>query len=94
MAIVTLARAVGQEICDERGWHDGYALIALIEQQPNESTVLVVASGDNSWDEADLELIRGTVMLLRQFHSRLTIEERLEQRHRFDDLTVTTQKCL
>jgi len=89
MAIVTLARAVGQEICDERGWHDGYALIALIEQQPNESTVLVVASGDNSWDEADLELIRGTVMLLRQFHSRLTIEERLEQRHRFDDLTVT-----
>lgn len=89
LAIVELELVVGADVCAERGWGAGYALVALIEEHPNESVVLVVASATNDWDERDLELIHGAVMLLRQFHSRVKVEERLLERLRIDDLTVT-----
>lgn len=88
LAIVSLEMAVGAEVCARRGWHRGYALVALIDERPQESVVLVVASATDDWDERDLELIHGVVMLLRQFHSRVGVEERLRERLRLDDLTV------
>ncbi|MEZ5246379.1 MAG: EAL domain-containing protein [Acidimicrobiales bacterium] len=88
VAVVGLELVVGEELCARRGWRRGYALVALIDERPQESVVLVVASATNSWDERDLELIHGVVMLLRQFHSRIRIEERLRERLRLDDLTV------
>jgi len=89
MAIVELELIFGAEMCAEREWAGGYALVALIDVQPDETIVLVVASARGDWDDTDMELIRGTVLLLRQFHNRVRLEARLEERHRLDDLTVS-----
>ena len=89
LAIVELHLVVGQDVCDARGWIGGYALVALIDQRDDEAVVLVVASGTAEWDDVELALIRGTVLLLRQFQNQVRIEERLEGRHRLDDLTVS-----
>ncbi len=89
LAIVELKMVLGPEVCEARGWRDGYAVVALVEQQRHESVVLVVASATDDWDEQDLELIHSAVMLLRQFHSRVRVEQRLQQRLLLDDFTVS-----
>lgn len=88
LAVVGLEMVLGVDVCAERGWRRGYVLVALIEERPEESVVLVVASATNDWGERDLELIHGAVMLLRQFHSRIRVEERLHEQLMLGDLTV------
>ena len=88
LAVVSLDMVLGADVCAERGWRRGYVLVALIEERPHESVVLVVASATNDWGERDLELIHGAVMLLRQFHSRIRVEERLHEQLLLGDLTV------
>ncbi len=89
IGIVPLELVVGAELCEARGWTGGMAVVAVIHRTTDETTVLVIGSARHVWYESDLALVRGFVLLLRQFNRRVVAERRLSERHRLDDLTVT-----
>ncbi|MEQ8839521.1 MAG: EAL domain-containing protein [Acidimicrobiales bacterium] len=88
LAVVRLHALISKEVCERRGWEDTNTVVALIDTNEKSNLVLVVASTTEEWSDADLELIRGFVMLLRQFHSRIRVEGRLHRRLALDELTV------
>jgi diguanylate cyclase (GGDEF)-like protein/PAS domain S-box-containing protein len=89
LAIVDLELVVGQEVCAARGWQGGRALVAIVHQGQTETIVFVLGAPSENWNDRALELIRGTVLLLRQFHRRVQAEEHVRERHRLGQLTVT-----
>lgn len=88
-AIVPLELIVGPDTVRRRGWDGGVAVVAIIEQSDDETHVLVLGSDAGSWEGHAEELVRGTVLLLRQFYRRIRAEERLRRRRRLDELTVS-----
>ncbi|MFT7608797.1 MAG: diguanylate cyclase (GGDEF)-like protein/PAS domain S-box-containing protein [Candidatus Aldehydirespiratoraceae bacterium] len=89
LAIVDLELIVGKDICEERGWQGGRALVATVHQTRAETIVFVLGAASENWNDRALELIRGTVLLLRQFHRRIQAENHLRELQRLNQLTGT-----
>ncbi|MDW3219821.1 MAG: EAL domain-containing protein [Acidimicrobiales bacterium] len=88
-AIVPLELTVGVDTVKRRGWRGAVAVVAIIEQTDDETNVLVLGSTTDNWEGHAEELVRGTVLLLRQFYRRIRAEDRLRRRRRLDELTVS-----
>ncbi|MEM7141238.1 MAG: hypothetical protein AAF548_09420, partial [Actinomycetota bacterium] len=89
MATVALHTVLGEDFVAERGWQQGVAVVALIERSAVETVVLVLGMARGELDDDAVALVRGTVLMLRQFYTRQRAEDRLRRRQQLDELTLS-----
>ncbi len=90
VALMPLEDLVGVETVIEKGWTNGTAAAVVVEFDEDSALTLVIGALDVDWGDSEMVLFRGVGTLLRQFFSRVRIQEQLNYRIRLDDLVVTS----
>ncbi|MEM9465935.1 MAG: EAL domain-containing protein [Actinomycetota bacterium] len=87
-ALLGLEEIFGDDYRDELGWPDGQAIVSLIDESDESVVTLVIVAFEPDWGDAELELLRGFGLLVRQFMRRMAAEGTLRQRRGLDEVAL------
>lgn len=93
--VFSSADLFGLDATHGRGWDDVRVMTALVDETHTRLLgVVFVGIGDGEWTAEDLELMRGTGLLVRQFQRRAVAEERVAARLVLDRLALDVASSL